>query len=242
MRQQILGVAFDGLTLTEAVARIEALITHPGQAPAQVITANPEMVMLARQDPEMAGILAAGELVTPDGIGIVLAARILGCPLPQRVTGIDLAQQLFSLGKYTVYFLGARPGVAEEAAKRLQVVYPGLQVVGWHDGYFQDDQEVIADINRSRPDILLVAMGMGRQEKWFWQHRQSLQVKVGIGVGGCFDVWAGRVKRAPLIFQRLGLEWLYRLLKEPWRYKRMLALPKFLYLAVKERLVRGKAR
>lgn len=242
MRQQILGVAFDRLTLATAVERIEELVVCDRQAPALVITANPEMVMLARRDEEMARILVAGDLVTADGIGIVLAAKILGCPLPQRVTGIDLAQSLFDLGKYSFFFLGARPGVAEEAAARLKSIYPGLKIAGWHDGYFQDDEGVIAAINRVRPDILLIAMGMGRQEKWFWKNRHRLQVKVGIGVGGCFDVWAGRVRRAPIWLQKLGLEWFYRLLKEPWRYKRMLVLPEFLLLALKERLVRGKAR
>lgn len=242
MRQPILGVAFDQLTLISAVERIKALIAGDRQAPALVITANPEMVMLARQDEEMARILAAGDLVTADGIGIVLAARIMGCPLPQRVTGIDLAQMLFSQEQYSFYFLGARPGVAEAAVASLQATYPGLKIVGWHHGYFQDDEKVIAEINRAQPDILLVAMGMGRQEKWFWKNRHRLQVKVGIGVGGCFDVWAGRVRRAPIWLQKLGLEWFYRLIKEPWRYKRMLVLPEFLLLALKERLARGKAR
>lgn len=228
---RILGVRVDSLTLPEAADRIEEYIATEGSK--IVVTANPEIIMLALKDAEFSAIMADAEMVTADGIGLVIGARILGTPLPARVTGIDLSQEIFRRATqrgWKIFLLGAAPGIAEEAAQNLCQKYKGLEIVGTHHGFFkpEDEEEIIHQVQLSRPDILLVALGMGRQEKWVWKNRHRLQVPVNIGVGGSLDVYAGRVKRAPLWMQKLGLEWLHRLILQPWRFLRMLVLPKFL--------------
>lgn len=233
MKTDILGTPVDMLSLREAAGRIEEYI---GQGvPRLVVTANPEIIMLARRDAGFGEILAKADMVTADGIGVVVAARILGVPLRERVTGIDLSRELFlAAGRkgYRIYLLGARPGVAEQAARNLAGEFPGIRIVGCHDGYFSDDGPVVADIKAKAPDILLVALGMGKQEKWVWRHKAGLGVPVSIGVGGSLDVYAGIARRAPLWMQKLGIEWLYRLLRQPSRFWRMLALPYFLALVI----------
>lgn len=237
MKTDILGVQVDILTLTEAVGKIELFIRQG--APRLVVTANPEIIMLARDDAGFKEILTNTDMVTADGIGVVVAARILGAPLEERVTGIDLSRELFGIASrqgYSIYLLGAKPGVAEQAALNLVRDFPGLQIVGCHDGYFSDDGPVVEDIRAKRPDILLVALGMGKQEKWFWRYKAELGVPVAIGVGGSLDVYAGVAHRAPQWVQGMGLEWLYRLIKQPSRIGRMLVLPYFLVLVVLERV------
>jgi N-acetylglucosaminyldiphosphoundecaprenol N-acetyl-beta-D-mannosaminyltransferase len=233
MKANILGTPVDMLSLREAAGRIEEYI---GQGvPRLVVTANPEIIMLARSDAGFGEILAKADMVTADGIGVVMAARILGVPLRERVTGIDLSRELFLAAArkgYRIYLLGAAPGVAEQAARNLAGEFPGIRIVGCHDGYFSDDGPVVADIKAKAPDILLAALGMGKQEKWVWRHKAELGVPVSIGVGGSLDVYAGIARRAPLWMQRLGLEWLYRLLRQPSRFWRMLALPYFLALVI----------
>ncbi|MDA8236215.1 MAG: WecB/TagA/CpsF family glycosyltransferase [Clostridia bacterium] len=226
----ILGVGVHKVTLEEAVRLVIGYTDD--KKTNLVVTANPEIIMLSREDRQFKDILAQAALVTADGVGLVIAGKILGRPLPQRVTGIDLVTRLFEEGGgrgLRFYFLGAAPGVAETAARNLTEKYPGLEVAGVQHGFFQESGPVLEQITQARPHILLVALGMGKQERWVWEHREALGVPVAIGVGGSFDVFAGKVRRAPIWMQRLGLEWLYRLLKEPWRYKRMLVLPKFLW-------------
>ncbi|MHB8170287.1 MAG: WecB/TagA/CpsF family glycosyltransferase [Thermincolia bacterium] len=226
----ILGVGVHKVTLDEAVKLVMRFTIDKNIN--LVVTANPEIVMLSLEDRQFKDILNQASLVTADGIGLVIAGKILGQPLPQRVTGIDLVSRLFEEGSRRgigFYFLGAAPGVAETAARNLSDKYPGLQVVGVHHGFFEESSAVVEQINEVKPHILLVALGMGKQERWVWERREELGVPVAIGVGGSFDVFAGNVQRAPVWMRRLGMEWLYRLLKEPWRYKRMLVLPRFLW-------------
>jgi N-acetylglucosaminyldiphosphoundecaprenol N-acetyl-beta-D-mannosaminyltransferase len=224
-RIRILGVGIDPVTMAEALSRVEGLLD--GARPSQVITANPEMVMLARRNKPFAQVFQEAALVVPDGYGLIWASRFLGRPLPERVAGIDLLDNLAALAarrRYGLFLLGAREGVAAEAAAELQRRHPGLIIAGFHHGYFTPDEErqVLDRIREARPHILAVGLGTPRQELWLARHQASLQVPIGIGVGGSFDVLAGRVQRAPRWMQARGLEWLYRLLREPWRYRRVL--------------------
>lgn len=229
-RLWVLGTPVDAVTMAGALAAAEALIRR-GQ-PSMVVTTNPELIMHAQRDPELAGILGRADLVVPDGIGVVWAARLLGHPVPERVPGVDLTEGLLALAAqrgYRVYFLGAAEGVADEAARRLAARFPGLIVAGTHHGYFgpEDEPRVVAAVRAAAPHILLVAMGAPRQERWIARNLQQCGVPLNMGVGGSFDVFAGRVRRAPRWVQAAGLEWLYRLVRQPSRARRMLALPRF---------------
>ena len=240
MRTDVLGVAFDDVTMDEAVDRALAMLEEDG--PHLVVTPNPEIVQRAKQDPEFAQILARAHLVIPDGIGVIYAAKILGRPLKGRVPGIDFAAALLGraagMGK-RLYLLGAAPGVAEQAAVNLQAAYPGLVVCGAHDGYFKEDGPVAQAVREARADVVFVCLGAPKQEKWATANGASAGAKLYIGLGGSLDVFAGKVERAPEKFQKLGLEWLYRLMKQPSRIGRMAKLPLFLVSAAGAR-VRGK--
>ena len=240
-RVSVLGVGIDNVDLAEALGKINEYV-EKGK-PGLVVTANPEIVMLARKAPDFKACLDDALLVTADGIGIVIAARLLGRPLKQRVTGIDLTTALFQQAaakKYRLYFVGAKPGVAQKAAENIRRSYPGIQIVGIQHGYFTDDHEIIEDIIIKKPDILLAALGMGKQEKWIAERVEPAGVPVSIGVGGSFDVFAGEAKRAPKWVQDAGVEWLYRLLRQPSRFWRMLQLPRFLAAVLLSRLFPGK--
>lgn len=246
-RVAILGVAFHVVTMDEAVQRIASLLESGA---GQVVTANPEIVMAANE-PTPTGealrrAIANSSLVVADGIGVVMASRLLGTPLPERIPGIELAERALraaARGKKRVYLLGGRPGVAGEAAARLCERIPGLTIAGVRDGYFGNDDNaaVVEEIARSGADLLLVGMGAPKQEIWIAEHLDELGVNVAIGVGGSLDVFAGRVRRAPATFQRLGLEWAYRLAREPRRIGRMVALPRFVVRVLLERVGAGKA-
>jgi N-acetylglucosaminyldiphosphoundecaprenol N-acetyl-beta-D-mannosaminyltransferase len=188
--------------------------------------------MCAREDGELREILNGADLCTPDGIGVVYGAKILGDKLSERVAGYDLIVNLFDVlakkGK-SVYLLGAKPKVAEVAAENLVKKYPGLKIAGTHDGYFKDDddEKVIEEINKTSPDFLMVCIGFPKQENWIYKYKDKLNVRLAIGAGGCIDVFAGNVQRAPEFYCNHGIEWLYRLIKQPSRFVLMLALPKF---------------
>ena len=240
MRLNIMGVDFDSLTLSEAVDRAEALISE--RRAAFVVTPNPEIVMTCWENTDAMEAVQNADLVLPDGVGVVYGAKILGTPLKGKLPGIDFATELMRrMAKRCgrVYLLGAKPGVAEMAGERLTEQFPGLIVCGTHDGYFQEDAPVIDEINALQPDLLLVCLGAPKQEIWMLRNRSALKVGLMAGLGDSLDVFAGTVKRAPSFFQKLGLEWFYRLVKEPWRFRRMMKLPKFLFACIGKR-IRGQ--
>jgi len=213
--------------------------------PHLVVTANPEMVMKARTDPLFMEILQRADLVVPDGIGVVWAGAKLGQPFPERIPGIELAEGLLARAAakgYRIFLLGSAPGVADQAAAKLQERWPGLRVVGTHHGFFQgpEEEQVLERLKELRPDILLAALGVPRQEKWLAAHLAELRIPVAVGVGGSFDVWAGVDKRAPEWLRKLNLEWLYRLVRQPWRIRRMAVLPVFVLTVWKELLFKGR--
>ena len=240
-RTEILGVEFDNVTLDEAADRAIALMDQDG--PHLVATPNPEIVQLARRDPEFGRVLSDADLVIPDGVGVVYAAKILGRPLKGRVPGIEFAAALMGrmAGKgKRLFLLGAKPGVAELAAANLAVEYPGLVVCGTHDGYFQEDAPVAETIRRARADVVFVCLGAPKQEMWIARNGADTGARLLVGLGGSLDVFAGQVKRAPKAFQKLGLEWFYRLCRQPSRIGRMAKLPLFLVSAAGERLQAGR--
>lgn len=194
-----------------------------------VVTLGSEMIMRAQQDGEFREVVASSSLVVPDSIGPVLAARYLGFSLKERVAGVELIQVMTrEIGPgLRLFLLGGAPGVAEEAAACLMRSGPGVLIAGVRDGYFQDDEEVVQEIAASGANLLLVGLGSPRQEKWLSRYGKASGVRVGIGVGGSFDVLSGRLKRAPVWLRSLGLEWFYRLSTQPSRWRRMLALPQF---------------
>ena len=240
MRKQthILGVPFDAVTMDEAVLAVQKMVKNGGQH--IVCTPNPEIVMEARNDKALMDVIIQSSLVVPDGVGVVWASRYSEIPMTQRVAGYDLTQELFSAmadTDTTFYFFGGAPGVASEAARKMKKKYPGLKILGIHNGFFDDVEEkkVIAHIKSLSPTILLVGLGAPKQEKWIQKHLEETGVTVAIGVGGSFDVMAGVVKRAPKVFQRLGLEWFYRLITQPTRWRRMMRLPLFALEVLKNR-------
>ncbi len=240
----LLGVPVAAVTMEEALDILEGFISE--RRTHLVVTSDASSIVRAQEDEEFRRIVQNADLVTPDGIGVVWGARLLGLPVYQRVPGVELMAKLCERAAqkgWKVFLLGAKPGVAEKAAKNLQARYQGLKIVGTHHGYFTPEEEpqVIAKIKEAQPDILFVAFGIPKQEKWIARHIDELQVPICIGVGGSFDVYAGVVKRAPDWVQRLCLEWLYRTIKEPRRLPRLKAIPKLLWLVIKEAWLRKSA-
>lgn len=228
----ILGVKVASLTMGEAVSQAERYIEE--RAGAIIATANAEMLLRAVKDDELRRILNAAALVVPDGAGTVWAAHHLGYAMPERVAGFDLVQELLRRAparRQKVFFFGAAPGIAEAAKKKAEKLYPGLLVVGTRDGYFTPEEEpsIVAAIREAAPDLLLVALGVPRQEKWLAKYQEAMGASLSIGVGGTFDVMAGTVRRAPYWMQRAKLEWLYRGLAQPKRIGRLMALPQFVW-------------
>ncbi len=212
-------------------------------SPHQVVTLNPEMVVHASRDAEFREVILSASLVLPDGIGVVLASRLLGSPLKERVTGVDTVERFAALGAekgYRPFFLGARPGVARKAAEILMQKYPGFRVAGTYPGSPapSEEEEILRMIREASPDALFVAFGFPAQEKWIARNFHRLGVPLAMGVGGALDFIAGVVPRAPRFIQKAGLEWLFRLIVQPWRWRRQLALPVFCFLVLKERLRR----
>lgn len=238
-RIEVLNVAFDNVTKEEAVCfAMDCINRHES---AYVVTPNPEIVMEAVSNSELKSALQDASLVLPDGIGIIYGAKILGTPLKEKIPGIDFAASLMEqLAKQqgSVYLLGAKPGIAEKAGDNLSKQYPGLAIVGCANGYFDDDLYIIEEINRLKPDLLLVCLGFPKQEIWMKTNQTRLDVGLMAGLGGSLDVFAGVVERAPIAWQKLGLEWLHRLIKQPSRFGRMMRLPLFLLSVIKKRVIK----
>lgn len=236
LRINVLGVEFDNLTMDQAVQSAQEMLEQGGFH--YGVTPNAEFVQRAQQDPAFRAALNGADLVLPDGIGVVYASRILGRPIRGRVPGCDFAAALCQTMARTgrkLFLLGAKPGVAEQAAKNLQAAHPGLCVCGVHDGYFTDSGPVAEEIRAAGADVVFVCLGAPKQENWMIEYGPKTGASFLIGLGGSLDVFAGTVKRAPEVWQKLGLEWFYRLLKQPSRIGRMAKLPLFLVSAVQAR-------
>lgn len=223
----ILGVMVDSVTMDDAVKKVKEFLSSDE---AKVIfTPNSEIIMAAKEDGSFRDLLNTADLIVPDGIGVVKAAKILGHPMPERVGGFDLTCSVMPYlneEKKSLFIFGGKPGVADKAAENLKKEYPDLVIAGTNDGYFTDDEPIIKKIADSRPDYLMVCLGAPKQEKWIAAHRDELNAKVIIGAGGSADVFAGTMNRAPEFFIKHNLEWLYRIVKGK-RFKRSLKLISF---------------
>lgn len=239
----IRGVYFDDVSPSEALDICRDILSRDGEMPKVIHTPNAETVQLCVEQKEYQEIINSADITVPDGAGVVLASKILKTPLLKgKVAGIDLLSGLAGISgecNAGIYLLGSKPGVAEEAAGKLKEKYPDIIISGFHNGYFEregsENDAVIADINASGASVLAVCLGVPAQEKWMYENKARLEVKLMGGFGGSLDVFSGRVKRAPDIFIKLQLEWLYRLIKEPSRFVRMLKLPRFILGTVFEK-------
>jgi len=229
----ILDVPFIKTTNADFVQQLQQDITnHQNRF---VITANPEILMYAREHLDYQQVLAQADYVTPDGIGVIQGAQILGTPLPERITGYNTLTSLLTWGSQhhqRIFLLGAKTAVLEQVVANIQRDYSGIIIAGAHDGYYDDEAAVVDQIVAAKPDMIFVATGFPKQEFFIAKYRQRFAA-LWMGVGGSFDVVAGAVKRAPMFWQKHHIEWLYRLIKEPSRFKRMLVLPRYLRLVKK---------
>ncbi len=237
VRRHLFGVDVDALTMDETVARIMELVA--AGVPVQHVVLNASKVVLMSKDDRLRDVIAACPIVNADGQSVVVASRLLRQPLPERVAGIDLftelVQQAAADGR-SVYFLGARDEILDEMVRRFQASYPALRIAGARNGYWESDDEVVATVRDARPDLLFLAIPSPRKEFWLAEHMRAMEVPFAMGVGGSFDVVAGKVKRAPVWVQRIGCEWVYRLVQEPRRmWKRYLVgNTSFMWLTAKE--------
>jgi N-acetylglucosaminyldiphosphoundecaprenol N-acetyl-beta-D-mannosaminyltransferase len=235
----ILGVPVDSVTMREAVGRVRGFLSE--ESVHTVYTPNAEIMMAAQRDAQLKDILKSADLLVADGAGVVLASRLLGRSVPEKVSGVDLIMEClrtFSREHVRYFLLGGKKGVAEAAAENMKKDYPGTEIAGCMHGYFSAEEEdgIIDRINASDPDILLVALGAPKQEKWIDRNKERLKARVCMGVGGSLDILAGTAALAPDFYRRNGLEWLFRLYSEPRRAKRMLDLPRFMLRVVGARL------
>jgi len=233
MSSEIFNIKMSQLSFFETTETILQKANKPGKS--HIVTANSEILYLTTKDKKLKKILQQADIVTPDGIGAVWAAKKLSEPVKERVAGVDLFKSILEHGEgINIFLLGAKRSTVEKLARIIKEEYKGVSVVGFNDGYFENNDLVISEINKSNADFLFVALGCPKQEYWISDNLDNLDIKVAMGVGGSFDIVAGDVKRAPLIWQRLGLEWAYRLFKQPSRFFRMLALPKFVIKVILE--------
>ncbi|ADU27012.1 WecB/TagA/CpsF family glycosyltransferase [Ethanoligenens harbinense] len=241
-KTRVLGIAYENVTLAEAVRDVLALAQADGTA--YVVTPNPEISEACVENERLARAVAGADYVLPDGIGVIMAAKIGGTPLKERVGGFDLATALLpelERRGLRLFLLGAKPGVAEKAAENIHARFPALCITGTHDGYFRDDAQAVAAVNAAGADVVFVALGFPRQEIFMQDNREALQAHILLGLGGGLDVFAGITKRAPDLFIRMNMEWFYRLLCQPWRFMRMLKLPKYIFRAIGARFFEKKA-
>ncbi len=230
---KIQGLNVDSFSFDEAVE-------YANSISGQVVTINPEMIDRAVKDSEFAEIINNAELVIPDGIGVELGLKILGHNV-HRIAGIEFSHKMIeitSVNSQSLALIGARPEVVQKAKEKIQQEFPDLYITYVKDGYFEDDESVLNDIKIRQPRLVLCALGSPRQEEFIYKAKKLLPDSLFIGVGGSFDVWSGCVQRAPEIYQKIGLEWLYRTVKEPKRFKRIFpTLPLFVLQVLKERFI-----
>jgi len=232
----ILDVGVDNLTEEEALQRIGEFIESG--TPHQVVTVNPEFLVVAQENSQFKRVLVEADLAVPDGVGLLWAARLLGKPLKGRITGVELVTSLAGLAErrgYRVFLLGAGEGIAQAAAKVLQGDHPKLLIADTYAGSPspEEEEEIVERIRAAEPHMLLVAYGFPQQDIWIRRNMSRMNVPMSMGVGGAFDYISGSVKRAPAWMRRFGLEWLYRLMQQPWRWRRMLRLPRFVWLVLR---------
>ncbi len=240
---KIFGVRVDNVTLEEATNRVEVFLQ--GNETKAIYTPNTEIIMEAKDDEVLRNVLNKGDLIIPDGIGLIYASRIKKKPLVERVTGFDLSMEMIKLADRhacSLFLLGGEEGISKQAGENIVKKYPNIKIAGYNNGYFkgahigfpghEEEREVIEKIKQSNPDIIFVGFGAPKSEKWIDLYKDELNCKVIIGNGGTMDIIAGKVKRAPEIYQKLGLEWFYRLIKEPSRIKRQIAIPKFMFKVI----------
>lgn len=236
---EIFGVKINNISLDESRDILESFLS--GNSLKTIYTPNTEIVMRAKEDEELKRIINSGDLITADGIGLIHASKIRKKALKERVTGVDISMSLLEIANeksYSLYLLGGKEGIAKKAGENISKDYPNIKLLGCHHGYFkgchigqkghEEEQEIIQDINKLKPDIIFVGLGFPGQEIWIDENKDKIKSKVIIGNGGTMDVLSGNVKRAPEIYQKMGLEWLYRLVKEPSRIRRQMAIPKFM--------------
>lgn len=230
---KILGVEVDNVTLDEAANQTKNLIENSNQSCELIVAPNVEFIMEAQKDKMFFDILRTAKLATPDSIGVEMAAKLQKKSLKQRIPGQAYFRKILEVGEkegWTFYFLGGKGDTVDKAVENIEKIYPKIKIVGSHEGFFEKDSEekVIEEINRLQPNVLFVAMGAPMQEKWIFAHKNELKVDVAAGQGGTFDYEAGNIKRAPKWMQKIGLEWLWRLILQPSRIKRMAVLPIYL--------------
>lgn len=246
---KIFNLRVDNITLDEATIIVEKFLMEDKLK--VIYTPNTEIVMAAKEDKKIRDIINDGDLVTPDGIGLIYGSRIKKKPLKERVTGFDLSIKILEIANekgYSLFLLGGKEGVAKAAGENIIKKYPNIKLVGYHHGYFkgshighnnhEEELSIIHRINEVKPDIIFVGLGFPKQEIWIDTNKKRLKSKVIIGNGGTMDILSGNAKRAPEVFQKLGLEWLYRLIKEPSRIRRQMVIPKFmLYILFSKNVV-----
>jgi N-acetylglucosaminyldiphosphoundecaprenol N-acetyl-beta-D-mannosaminyltransferase len=240
---EILGISIHGVTMAEVLAYAVECIKKRNVC--LIMTPNAEILYTASRTSAVKDVLLEADLRIPDGSGLIWAARFQETPLPERVTGIDLMYRLLDYAaeqKMRVFFLGAHPDTIQKAVTAAEETWPGLRICGWQHGYFSDHEEsvIIERIKQAKPEMLFVGMGAPRQEEWMVRNRHELNVPLMLGVGGSFDVLSGNLSRAPVWMQKSGLEWLFRLWREPKRIRRMLLLPPFVGAVVKEKYFTGR--
>ena len=224
----ILGINVDKVTKREALERFAGFMNGDGQN--LIVTPNPEIILDAEKDPQITALINNAAMAIPDGMSLVIASKQLGQPLEERVTGIDFthaALEWCAANGKTVYFFGSKPGVAEKAAENMMAEIPGLKIVGARDGYFkaEEEEDIARSIGETGAEFLCLALGAPKQEKFADKYRALLKYKAAIGIGGSLDVWSGTLQRAPEFYCRHNIEWLYRLIQEPKRFKRMARIP-----------------
>lgn len=232
-KTKILGINIDSITLEEAGEITKELIQNSNKTCRMIVAPNTEFIMMAQKDKNFFEILNRADLATPDSVGVILGGKFQKKPFKERIPGQAYFRKILELGEkegWTFYLLGGKSGIAKKASENLKKIYPNLKIIGYHEGFFEEDNEknVIEEINKLSPNVLFVAMGAPTQEKWIATNKEKLKVDVAAGQGGTFDYEAGNIKRAPIIFQKLGIEWLWRLFLQPSRIFRMMVLPVYL--------------